>query len=240
MDGETLFPTEEGTPPCGVVSPLLANIALHGLEEYLMQYAETVDDKNIYGRQQSWKSKRMALSVIRYADDFVILHKDQKVIQECQQIVSDWLKDMGLELKPEKTSVSHTLQKTNGKHGFSFLGFSIQQYEVGEHASKQGFKTIITPHKEKLKNHIKQLGDLIHKHKGSSRDALIANLNPIIRGWANYYKTVSSKDIFQLADRMVYQQIRGWGVYRHEKMESVWHSKPKMPWTFATKDGCTG
>ncbi|MFB2981073.1 group II intron reverse transcriptase/maturase [Microseira sp. BLCC-F43] len=237
MDGETFFPTQEGTPQGNVVSPLLANIALHGLEEHLMQYAETLDDKNIYRRQQSWKSKRMALSVIRYADDFVVLHKELRVIQECQQLVSDWLKGMGLELKPEKTNVSHTLYKKDGKHGFSFLGFAIQQYEVGKHASKQGFKTIITPDKEKLKSHIKEVGKLIHKHQGSSRDALIATLNPIIRGWANYYKTVCSKDIFQTADHQVYQQIRGWGIYRHEKMESVWHSKPGMSWTFATKDG---
>lgn len=229
--------TSEGTPQGGVISPLLANIALHGLENRLLQYVETVDLKNNYGRQQSKRSKRMTLTVVRYADDFVILHKDKAVVQRCMQITADWLSGIGLELKPEKTRLSHTLVEEGGNKGFDFLGFTIRQFEVGEYASKQGFKTIITPSKDRLRVHLARVGDLIDKHKGSSREALIATLNPVIRGWSNYYKTVCSKDIFQLADHITYQQIRGWSVYRHESANKTWTTKGNDNWVFATKDG---
>lgn len=229
--------SSEGTPQGGVISPLLANIALHGLENRLLQYVETVDMTNNYGRQQSKRSKRMTLTVVRYADDFVILHKDKAVVQRCMQITAEWLSGIGLELKPEKTRLSHTLVEEGGNIGFDFLGFNVRQFEVGEYASKQGFKTIITPSKEKLKVHLSKVGDLIDKHKGSSRDALIATLNPVIRGWSNYYKTVGSKDIFQLADHIVYQQIRGWAIYRHESADKTWTTKGNNNWVFATKNG---
>jgi RNA-directed DNA polymerase len=229
--------THKGTPQGGVLSPLLANIALHGLENRLLQYVETIDMKNNYGRQQSKKSKRMTLAVIRYADDFVILHKDKSVVQRCQQITADWLKGIGLELKPEKTRLSHTLIEEEGNIGFNFLGFNIRQFQVGEYSSKQGFKTIITPDKENLKVHTKIIGDLIDRHKGSSREALIATLNPVVRGWSNYYKTVCSKELFQLADHITYQQIRGWAIYRHENVNKTWTTKGNNHWVFATKDG---
>jgi RNA-directed DNA polymerase len=102
MDGGKLFPTEEGTPQGGVVSPLLANIALHGLETAIRQaFPQT---KMIQGRQREWQPY-----VIRYADDFVALHEDETVIKHVQQLVNTWLAEMGLELKPSKTRITHTL-----------------------------------------------------------------------------------------------------------------------------------
>ncbi|MGL5131225.1 MAG: reverse transcriptase domain-containing protein, partial [Planktothrix sp.] len=95
MDGNNLFPTNEGTPQGGVISPLLANIALHGMEERVMQYAETLKGKK--------RDNRQSLSLIRYADDFVIIHEDLNVVKKCQEIIAEWLSDMGLELKPSKT-----------------------------------------------------------------------------------------------------------------------------------------
>jgi RNA-directed DNA polymerase len=152
MDGNELFPTSEGTPQGGVISPLLANIALHGMEHRIKEYVGSLKylDKNKKNRMDS-------VSLIRYADDFVILHKDLTVIQGCQTLIADWLKDMGLELKPSKTRLAHTLNAVeNEKPGFNFLGFNIRQFSVGKyHSGKSsqgellGFKTIITPSKEK-------------------------------------------------------------------------------------------
>lgn len=129
MDGENLFPTDKGTPQGGVISPLLANIALHGMEMELKKFART------------WKGNKRNnmdnLSIIRYADDFVILHKDIEKIHECKSFIENWLKDLGLELKPSKTRISHTLQEYEGNIGFDFLGFNIRQYEVGKtHSGK--------------------------------------------------------------------------------------------------------
>ncbi len=105
----TLFPTTEGTPQGGTISPLLANIALHGMEERIMEYADTLKG----GKRDNRKS----LKLIRYADDFVILHEDMAIVQECQKVIEDWLKDMGLELKPSKTKITHTLNEK----GFDFV-----------------------------------------------------------------------------------------------------------------------
>lgn len=177
--------TSEGTPQGGVASPLLANIALHGMELEIKKYARTWK-----GRKE--KNER-SINLIRYADDFVILHKDLEVILNSKKIIENWLEDIGLELKPSKTCISHTLNKYEGKTGFDFLGFTIRQFPVGKHHSGKsshketlGFKTIIKPSKEKIKAHIKSLGKVIKKHRSSPQIALINNLNPIIRGWSNY------------------------------------------------------
>jgi RNA-directed DNA polymerase len=244
IDSEQLFPTSEGTPQGGVISPLLANIALHGMEERIKQFAETLDRKNTYGRQQSKRDKRSSLSLIRYADDFVILHEDITVVQRCREIISKWLQDMGLELKPSKTRLTHTL---NGyqqeKPGFDFLGFNIRQFKVGKTHSDLGFKTIITPSKEKQKVHYDHIASIIETHKSAPQEALINKLNPIIRGWANYYATVVSKDTYSEIDNLMYLKLRAWANRRHPKKSAEWVLKKYwlpiggFSWVFATKKG---
>lgn len=118
--------TNEGTPQGGIISPLLANIALHGMEERVKQYAETLQAK-----KGDKVKNRKSLNLIRYADDFVIMHEDLEVVQTCQKIIAHWLSDIGLELKPSKTRLTHTLNEINGNVGFEFLGFHVQQYKVG-------------------------------------------------------------------------------------------------------------
>jgi RNA-directed DNA polymerase len=160
MDGKQLFPTSEGTPQGGVISPLLANIALHGMEYHI---------KSLFPQKNRGKEgKFYAPCLVRYADDFVILHEDITIVQRCKDIISEWLKGMGLELKPSKTRLAHTLiQHEQEKPGFNFLGFNIRQYPVGryqtgsiknQHGGKTlGFKTIITPSKQKQKVHYDQI-----------------------------------------------------------------------------------
>ena len=113
--------TNEGTPQGGIISPLLANIALHGMEERVKQYAETLQAK----RGDKVKNRK-SLNLIRYADDFVIMHEDLEVVQTCQKIIAHWLSDIGLELKPSKTRLTHTLNEINGNVEFEFLGFHVQ------------------------------------------------------------------------------------------------------------------
>ena len=239
MDGKQLFPTSEGTPQGGVISPLLANIALHGMEERIKQYTETLEGR----KQHNYQS----LSLIRYADDFVILHKDITVVQRCKEIISEWLQGMGLELKPSKTRLTHTLhQYEQEKPGFDFLGFTIQQFPVGKYHSKQGFKTIITPSKQKQKVHYDQIASFIEAHKAAPQAALISRLNPIIRGWANYYATVVSKVTYSDIDHLMYQKLNAWAKHRHPKKNGKWVSKRYWQsidgdnWVFATrKEGST-
>ncbi|NEP03316.1 MAG: group II intron reverse transcriptase/maturase [Symploca sp. SIO2E9] len=208
MDRDSYGDTFEGTPQGGVISPLLANIALHGMEERIKQYAETLPG----GRQKN----RYACSLIRYADDFVILHEDQTVVQRCKEIISEWLIGMSLELKPSKTKITHTFD------GFDFLGFNIKQYKVGKCHSKQGFKTIITPSKKSVKVHYERLAEVIESHKAAPQKALISRLNPIIRGWTNYHSTVCSKETFSYLGYLLWNRLQRWGYQRHPNKSKTW------------------
>jgi RNA-directed DNA polymerase len=184
LDGATLFPTEEGTPQGGVISPLLANIALHGLETEIR--SQHPAGKRLPGGKgpTPWRP-----TVIRYADDFVVLHRDEQVIRGCQTIAQEWLKGMGLELKPSKTRIGHTLNEMDGVAGFDFLGFTIRQFPVGKYHSGRtgegrplGFKTIIKPSKRQAKRHAQRLAEVVHHLRGAPQAALVKTLNPIIPG----------------------------------------------------------
>ncbi|AOX04357.1 group II intron reverse transcriptase/maturase [Moorena producens PAL-8-15-08-1] len=228
MDNKKLFPTEEGTPQGGIISPLLANIALHGMEEHIKKYAETLKIK-----RRSKKQKRQSINLIRYADDFLIMHENKEVVEECKRIIDEWLNDIGLKLKPEKTKLVHT---TNG---FDFLGFNIRQYRVGKYQSKQGFKTIIKPSKEKVKEYLERLSRIIDRHKSAPQEALIEHLKPVIRGWCNYYRTVCSKETYSKIDHLLWNKLQRWGYRRHPNKSKSWVTnkywgtrveKPKNPW----------
>ncbi len=251
MDGNQLFPTSEGTPQGGVISPLLANIALHGMEQRIKSEFPYMVPKS----RETWFHKRgenfFSPAVIRYADDFVILHEDITVVQGCQTLIADWLKDMGLELKPSKTRLAHTCNTVeNEKPGFDFLGFNIRQFSVGKyHSGKNtqgellGFKTIITPSKEKVKVHYDKIAEVINNHKAAPQAAMIKHLNPIIRGWSNYFSAVVSKLTYAELDNLVYQKLRAWAKRRHPNknmgyvVNKYWQTIGDENWVFATREG---
>jgi RNA-directed DNA polymerase len=178
IDHKVLTVTSEGTPQGGIISPLLANVALHGMEKMLMEFAKTLNmrrnDKP--NNQLGWQQKVKSLTFIRYADDFLLIHKDLHVVQRCRELIYEWLQDMGLELKSEKTRIAHTLipeLSEDGKAGFNFLGHHIQQFPVGKYKSsihpstkeKLGFRTLITPSKDACKKHQREIKDVIRRHK---------------------------------------------------------------------------
>ena len=241
IDSKQFQETSEGTPQGGVISPLLANIALHGMEERIKQVAETL--------KGSKRTNRKSLSLIRYADDFVILHEDITVVTRCQQVIAEWLKGMGLELKPSKTRLTHTLNKyEDNEPGFDFLGFNIRQFPAGKYTSGKntqkkllGFGTIITPSSQKVKVHYEKIVSTINAHKSAPQSALIRNLNPIIRGWANYYSTGTSKETYSHLDMLVYRKLRVWAKHRHPNKTAKWTAKKYWQtiggdnWVFATR-----
>ena len=209
-------PNYQGTPQGGVISPLLSNIALHGLENRL---------------KQTKGLKEVAL--IRYADDFVILHHELEKVQKCQTMVSEWLREYGLELNTEKTSIVHTLKELDGnKPGFDFLGFNIRQYKVGKCNSGKstngkllGFKTIIKPSDKSVRRHYQKVSDIISRFNAAPQIKLIKELNPIIRGWCNYFKTVCSSETFSKLQSLTYLRIRRWADRRHPNKSKTWVSK---------------
>jgi RNA-directed DNA polymerase len=251
MDEKKLFPTDEGTPQGGVISPLLANIALHGLEELIKGLAPNIDMKNYRGHEIGVNDKIQSISLIRYADDFVVLHENLEAIQMCKEKIEEWLTDLSLESKPSKTRISHTLNKIDDvEPGFNFLGFNVRQFHVGKYRSGKdskgrvlGFKTIITPSKEGQKRHYRKVAEIINKSRGIDQVTLIKILNPIIRGWCNYYSTFVSEKIFSRIKSLVFWKLLKWGIRRHPNKGRKWivnkyfHNVGGDNWRFSTRDG---
>ncbi len=207
---EMIFP-EAGVPQGGIVSPLLANVALHGLEETISQAAPR---------------KHRAIAV-RYADDLVILCVDLETLIKLKVVAEEWLATMGLQLKPSKTRITHTLNEHEGKVGFDFLGFNVRQYHMGKHRTrtyrgKPGFKTLIKPSQKAIKRHHEKIGEVIRQHRGAPQKALIGALNPIIRGWTQYYRACVAKRTFSTMDYQISHKLARWAQRRHPTKTVGW------------------
>ena len=205
-----LIRTESGTPQGGVISPLLANVVLHGLENEVRARFDT---------------DRKKTAVIRYADDFVILHQDRDALEEIREAVEEWLAQAGLRLNEKKTRTVHTLEEVDGRGaGFDFLGFTFRQHHVGRHVAARDthgrtlpFKTWITPSKEAQKRHLWQLKTILHGSRHKSGRAVVKRLNPIIRGWCGYYRHVSSQAAFTRIEHLLAHKLRRWSFRKHPK-----------------------
>src|SRR3989442_356590 len=240
MEGLDFSPTPAGTPQGGVVSPLLMNIALHGLEEVLIAAYS--------GEKSTPTARQRAPKLIRYADDFVVLHAEEGEVLKAQQLIAQWLQSIGLELKPSKTRLSHTLNDYQGNVGFTFLGFSIRQFPVGKthtgasRGKPLGFKTIITPSKEGVQRHVQALRTILQKSASLSQEELIDQLNPVIHGWSLYYRTVASKKRFTGCDCLLMHMLWQKMTRKHPKKsakwgkEKYWRTVKGNTWTFATPD----
>lgn len=154
---------------------------------------------------------------------------------------------MGLELKPSKTRICHTLENLDGKVGFDFLGFEIRQVSRGKNYSAKntngkilGYKTRITPSKKSIKTHLKSIREVIDKYRGGTQVALIKQLNPIIRGWCNYY-SIGLKRTFSKVQHKVYQMLRAWAKNRHPMknmhwiVNKYWAVDEGMGWEFVAR-----
>jgi RNA-directed DNA polymerase len=243
MDNSIFEATEAGTPQGGVISPLLANIALDGMIRLI---------KNLFPKKKS----KVQAQVIRYADDFVVISPQLEIIQQCQIAIEKWLKPIGLELKPSKTRICHTLREieVNGEKvepGFDFLGWNFRQYPVGKHHSGKtgsrnskliGFKILIKPSKKAIKAHADKVKEVIKTHRTAPQHALIKNLNPIIRGWCNYHSKVVSKETFSNLDYITWQRLRAWTVSRcgkasYKKLSKYFKKNGNRAWSFETSNG---
>lgn len=240
--------TSMGTPQGGVISPLLANIALHGMEDCIEKAFPSDKQGRIRSGIALYGYQVRKPTLIRYADDFVILCENLSIVQKCQRLIVAWLKDIDLEIKPSKTRLTHTLNQLNEeKPGFNFLGFAIQQFKTGKHHSgedphkrKLGFKTIIKPSKDKTVTHYKELANWCDRFKGDSQAALIGKLNPIIRGWCNYQSPWNSKHTFNLLDHLVWKKLWRSVNRRHSSkskkwlVNRYWKTIENDNWSFAT------
>jgi RNA-directed DNA polymerase len=182
----TLHETEAGTPQGAVISPLLANVALHGMETALHINPETTTNKR---------------AVVRYADDFCVLCESKEDAQTAQLELTEWLKHRGLAFSAEKTRIVHLTE------GFDFLGMTIKLFKTGK--KKSGLVLLIRPSQKSVHKIREKLRDQWHVLTGQYIGAVVSKLNPIIRGWANYHrKQVASKTFHDLDKWMFYREVR--------------------------------
>ncbi|MFP3021801.1 MAG: group II intron reverse transcriptase/maturase [Wolbachia sp.] len=223
MEDRKFEPTKCGTIQGGTISPLLANVALHGLgqhikeklKEELFQFA-----KMKYGHL-SYKNAQKTISIIAYADDFVILHESEEVVLKAKVLAGKWLKTIGLKLNLSKTKIKHTLKSLNiEKPGFDFLGFTIRHYPRKRH--KRPYKLIINPSCKSVKQHTLDIKQRLKRMLGITQEAVIRHLNPVIGGWCRYYNSVVSSKIFKSLDNIMFNKLWKWALFRHNNKGKFW------------------
>lgn len=196
MEESTLYQTEDGTPQGGIISPILCNMTLDGLEDLVIK-----------GRNK----KVRKLNVIRYADDFIITGASPEILlQEIKPDLERFLKMRGLELSPEKTRLTHI------NNGFDFLGHNVRKY---------GAKLLIKPAKGKPKELLEKINHFLRQHHGVPFHVVLSKLNSMIRGWAYAYRKAVSKVRMAYVDDKVYHLVRRWLKREHPSKTWSWISK---------------
>lgn len=212
LEKDMLYPTAEGTPQGGIISPTIANMALDGLQDLLSKAFKKQDKVHL----------------VRYADDFVITGEKEELLSKMvKSLVERFLFQRGLSLSAEKTRISYI------NDGFDFLGFNIRKYRN---------KLLIKPAKSSIASVIGKIKGIITANKTAKTDNLIGKLNPVIRGWANHYRHVVSQKTFDKIDTAIWKMTWKWAKRRHPNKPLKWtktkyfQSKGYRNWVFCEKN----
>lgn len=195
-----LFPTEEGAPQGGIISPTLANMALDGLQAMLAE--------NFKLRRTKMGYFNPMVNLVRYADDFIITCSDRETLETLvRPAVSEFLQARGLTLSEEKTKITHI------DEGFDFLGFNVRKYKG---------TLLIKPSKKNVKEFLAKIKAIIRKNQAIRQDKLIGLLNPVITGWGNYYKGCVAAKTFKNADAQIFYKLWAGALRRHRHKGKKW------------------
>ena len=219
-----LFPTDEGTPQGGVISPILANMALDGMQKVLSDRFHT----NRLGKVDLRFKNAHKVNLVRYADDFIITAATKEIAVEAKEIVRDFLQTRGLELSEEKTVITHI------DDGFDMLGWTFRKFKG---------KLIVKPSKKALKALKSALSEtILGRGKAWKQEVLIEKLNQQIRGWTNYHQSVCASEAFAHIDYILYELLWRWAKRRHPHKgqwwvsTNYWHRRGNRNWVFCTED----
>ena len=192
VDNGVTYPSRKGTPQGGIISPLLANMTLDGLEQ-------TIKNAVPY---------RSRVNFVRYADDFIVTGKSRRLLEnKVKPVIEAFLSERGLTLSEEKTRITYI------RTGFTFLGQTFR---------KHGNTLHITPSEKGTQALIREVGTLVSKYKGAPLPMLIKRLNQTLRGWGNYHRYSVASKAFRQVDRYVYQQLWQMVRRRHRNKPSRW------------------
>ena len=193
-----------GTPQGGIISPLLSNIALHGLEEHLKKYVGDLSFKPSPTAHRGKEARMKSLTFVRYADDFVVIHPLREILDLCVDETRKWLSKVGLEISEEKSSVKDC------RESFLFLGFQI----ILIWKNKQ-YRVKIVPSKNSRKRFLDNVNDIIKSNRSVSTYELISKLRPVVIGWGNYFRFCECSDTYKTQTHLLFQMLRHWVFRRH-------------------------
>lgn len=198
IESKKLFPTESGTPQGGIISPILSNMTLDGLATRL---------------KEKFGNRPIGINLVRYADDFIVSAKTKECLEErIKPLIIEFLAESGLQLSLEKTRTTHISE------GFDFLGQNVRKYKCGRYRQK----LLIKPSKGNIKTFLWKIRQTIRKYRSIDQVSLIKIINPKVRGWANYHRSVVSKAIFAKMDYEIWKAIWSWSKRRHPKKSAKW------------------
>jgi RNA-directed DNA polymerase len=204
LERQVLYPTDDGTPQGGPISPVLANLTLDGLEQQLRER---------YPKPKVGYNPKVNL--VRYADDFIITGDSRELLEdEVRPLVDAFLRERGLELSPEKTTVTHIAE------GFDFLGHTVRKYRD---------TLLITPSRKNVTAFLGKVRGAIKGQKHATAGQLIVWLNPLIRGWALYFRHQVSKKTFHTVDHALFLCLWRWAKRRHPKKRARWVKAKYFP-----------
>jgi RNA-directed DNA polymerase len=198
MEHHVLQPTVEGSPQGGILSPVLANLALDGLEKRLREKYPAATPL----------SPQVKVNLVRYADDFIVTGSSAELLaHEVKPLVEQFLQERGLHLSPEKTRITHITT------GFDFLGHHIRRYRKS---------VLVTPARAQVAAFLGKVRTFIKAHKQAPAGHLIGQLNPLIRGWAHYHRHGASKRTLTKVDNAIFLTLWQWAKRRHPQKSPRW------------------
>jgi RNA-directed DNA polymerase len=222
MENGRVAPTPEGAPQGGVISPLLMNVALHGMERAAgVEYKQGGDALRV---------RAGSPTLVRYADDLLALCHSREQAEQVKTRLAAWLRPRGLAFNEGKTQITHLDQ------GVDFLGFEIRRHRG---------KLLTKPSKDALRRIRRRLAEEVKALRGANADALISRLNPIIKGWAAYYRIGVSKRAFNALDAYVWGLVYKWAKFSHPNKPRNWvtlryfgqfNQARRDKWVFGSRD----
>lgn len=227
---QKFYPPELGTPQGGIISPLLANIALHGMEQAL----------GVRYHKHGYIRPECRFVPVRYADDFVVLCETNKDAEDAQNILSKWLSERGMQFAAEKTHIREA------SDGVDFLGWNFRLFN-NKSSAAQGWKrskgsevTLVRPSQKSINNLMTKVKELWRLYIGKEAHLLIQKLNPILRGWANYHRYVNANEVFRDLDHFMYQQAVRYARRKHPLKNWEWIVKRYFKESVVSKIRKTG
>lgn len=234
IQGNLFINQKNSSPDKGILSPLLANIALNGMDNFIKDNIaeEFFNQKTVIKTKTSYQKCRGIICIVRYGDNFVILNKDRNILSRAKELVREWLAKIGLQLDEGKTKIVDSYQ------GFDFLGWNFKTSPIGRHQFKKGFsnsKLLIKPSKKSIAKHYQEIKSIFRQSTHLNINQLIKKLNIKMKGWAKYNQFVMSSKAFRRLDNLVYKLQWQWAKRKHpdkgiKELKEMYFTSIKSMW----------